>query len=467
MKTAIMWFRNDLRLHDNPALHAAVQENDAVLPIFIIDSSLMKGGASSSNRNKFLYESLEDVRQSLRAKDADLSVYEGNPVEIFQELLDEIPNATIYLCRDYTPFSRKRDSAVKDFCTTRKAEFKTYPGRLLLDSVTTVMTQTNQPYKVFTPFWKAWSKLERRPVAPTPQRIVLPQKITIRALPEPHNWFNPQDISPDCVGGGEAMGRKQLKRFIESSISAYATAHNDLGVDSTSRLSPYLHFGCVSPREIESNLPDNAGARAWHRQLAWRDFYAYILFHYPETLSREFQEPYRKLTWSSATKEFKAWQAGVTGYPVVDAAMRQLRQEGWMHNRARLISASFLTKDLAVDWRRGEQHFRRWLVDGDVANNVGNWQWISSVGVDPAPLFRRLYNPVSQQKTYDPKGIYVRKYVPELSKVPDEYITEPWKMSQEEQKQYNCIIDTDYPSPIIDHAVARQETIERYQQVRN
>jgi deoxyribodipyrimidine photo-lyase len=208
------------------------------------------------------------------------------------------------------------------------------------------------------------------------------------------------------------------------------------------------------------------GPARYHRQLAWRDFYNYILLHYPGNAHQEFQQQYRDMEWSYDRELLTAWQEGKTGYPIVDAAMRQMNREGWMHNRGRLIVGSFLTKDLGLDWRLGEQYFMRMLMDGDEANNNGNWQWIASVGVDPAPVFRRLYNPMTQQKRYDPDGSYVRYYVPELARVPDKYLAEPWNMPEAEQAAAGCRVgdgpECDYPGPIVDHAAARLATLERF-----
>ena len=218
----------------------------------------------------------------------------------------------------------------------------------------------------------------------------------------------------------------------------------------------------MSPLEIESQLPDSQGARAWHRQLAWREFYHYILLKNPTNSTQEFQEKYRTLTWPKNDPLLIAWQQGRTGYPVVDAAMRQLNQEGWMHNRARLIVGSFLTKDLWLDWRLGEAYFMKMLIDGDQANNNGNWQWIASVGVDPAPVYRRLYNPSSQRDKFDPTGEYVRRYVPELKNVPDNYLSEPWKMPEDIQEAAGCRVGVDYPEPVVDHKLARVAALEHY-----
>jgi deoxyribodipyrimidine photo-lyase len=259
------------------------------------------------------------------------------------------------------------------------------------------------------------------------------------------------------------VARERLSRFLADDVRGYGHGRDALGEDSTSRLSPYLHFGCLSPREIEQRLPGGAGAEAFRRQLCWRDFHHHVLLHFPRNARSEFQERYRgKLSWSRARGRFERWCEGQTGYPLVDAGMRQLRLEGWMHNRARLVVGSFLTKDLGIDWRWGERWFMRLLVDGDEANNNGNWQWIASVGTDPAPVFRRIYNPARQMETHDPNGRYVRRYVPELANVPDEHLREPWTMPEQVQRAAGCVIGEHYPRPIVEHAQARREALERY-----
>jgi deoxyribodipyrimidine photo-lyase len=263
--------------------------------------------------------------------------------------------------------------------------------------------------------------------------------------------------------GGESAARERLARFMRVGVREYADNHDALGRDKTSRLSPYLHFGCLSPREIESRLPRGKGPDAFRRQLCWRDFYHHVLRHFPDNAYGEFQERHRgKIPWNDNEKHFRAWCDGQTGYPLVDAGMRQLRREGFMHNRARLVVGSFLTKDLGIDWRAGERWFMRLLLDGDQANNNGNWQWIASVGVDPQPFFRRIYNPARHMERFDPEGHYVRRYVPELHPVPDRYLREPWTMPEGVQAKCGCAIGRDYPEPIVDHRVAREEAFQRY-----
>jgi deoxyribodipyrimidine photo-lyase len=271
-----------------------------------------------------------------------------------------------------------------------------------------------------------------------------------------------------AAAGGRQAAAARLRQFLEQRIGRYHELHDDLAADATSRLSADLHFGVLSAREIEAavleagaNPHKTDGAVAFRRQLAWRDFYHYVLGHFPDNAQLEFQERYRRLAWETDDGLAEAWREGRTGYPIVDAAMRQLLTEAYMHNRARLIVGSFLTKDLGLDWRIGEAHFMRHLIDGDTANNNGNWQWIASVGVDPAPMFRRLYNPMTQQERYDPTGAYVRRYVPELARVPLAYLARPWEMPLEVQQAAGCVIGRDYPAPVVDHALARQAAIER------
>lgn len=460
----IVWFRADLRIHDHPALTAAIKDAKEVIPVFIFDETILNGSMSSSNRNRFLLESLHDLRASLRSNGGDLVFRQGKPAVELQLLAKETGATSVYYTADYSPLATRRDKQVAGELKSTGIAMKVFDAKLIVSDITRIRTQGGSPYKVFTPFWNTWQNVERRAVAPVPAALHVPKSLNVGSLPALADVARSVELSKNAAPGGETEARKQLKEFINHRIDAYHNENNDLGKDSTSRLSPYMHFGCVSVREIETMLPDTEGARAWHRQLAWRDFYYYVLLNFPYP-HQEFQERYRKSKWAKADALLTAWKDGETGYPVVDAAMRQLKQEGWMHNRARLIVGSFLTKDLGIDWREGEAHFMHWLLDGDTANNNGNWQWIASVGVDPAPVFRRLYNPSSQRDRYDPDGSYVRKYVPELKKVPDQYISEPWKMPISTQESVGCIIGKDYPEPVVDHAVARQRALKWYKQV--
>jgi deoxyribodipyrimidine photo-lyase len=272
------------------------------------------------------------------------------------------------------------------------------------------------------------------------------------------------DVPAPVVVPGEPAARAALARFLDGPIDRYAQ-RNDAPAGGTSVLSPYLRWGCLSARECEERARSRGGrgAAAWVRQLAWRDFYAHLLLHHPESATRELQERYRgTLGWSDDAERLAAWQEGRTGFPLVDAGMRQLRATGWMHNRVRLVAGSFLTKDLHLDWRAGEAWFARLLLDGEPAQNTGNWQWIASVGADPAPAYRRMYNPARHQERFDPDGAYVRRWVPELRAVPLARLAEPWTMSDAEQREAGCVIGRDYPAPIVDHGAERRRALERY-----
>jgi deoxyribodipyrimidine photo-lyase len=347
-----------------------------------------------------------------------------------------------------------RDAGVESFA---------HPGLHAVDDLDGLRTQAGKPYTVFTPFHRTWLAAPRRRLLGRPRSLgSLPSGVHKGVLPSLSDLGLRQEVE-DPLPGGETAGRERLSRFLRSHVSEYAENHDALGRDTTSRLSPYLHFGCVSAREVEQRLPPGLGPDAFRRQLCWRDFYHHVLLHHPRNAHSEFRERYRgSISWSYAERRFDAWREGRTGYPLVDAGMRQLRREGWMHNRARLVAGSFLTKDLGIDWRWGERWFMKLLIDGDEANNNGNWQWIASVGVDPQPAFRRIYNPARHQERFDPQGEYVRRYVPQLRSVPDEHLTEPWTMPHETQASCGCLIGRDYPAPIVDHGEARRQALERF-----
>jgi deoxyribodipyrimidine photo-lyase len=438
-QTAIVWMRRDLRVHDHPALTAAVREAERVVPVFVLDERLLGGRFPSEPRRWFLLESLRELREALRARGGDLIVRTGAPERELPELARETQASTVHFASDVSPFAMARDRRVEEALRAVGVEPRRHPGNFVAD------VGKPKPYSVFTPFWRAWRELPRREVHGAPRAIRLPSNLRIGEIPPAECPLE------DPIGApGEKAGRARMHAFLRDGMDRYEERH-DLLAGGTSELSPYLHFGCVSARELESR----ASAEAFTRQLAWRDFYAHVLLHNPGNAHRAHQERMDALEWEDDDEAFEAWQEGRTGYPVVDAAMRQLRSRGWMHNRGRLIAGSFLTKDLHIDWRRGEQHFMRLLLCGDEAQNNGNWQWVSSVGVDPAPYFRRLYNPVLQQRRHDPDGEYVRRWVPELRDAPLEHLAEPWKSDAA----------PDYPPPIVDHAQERRRAIARYRAV--
>lgn len=466
--TALLWFRRDLRLSDHPALAAALAAHEHVVPVFCLDDRLLTGRHASGPRTGFLLESLRDLDQSLLERGARLIVRRERPEQALVDLARETGAEEVYFSRDVTPFARSRGRSVHGALEAAGLAERAFPGVTVLDDVTALRTKSGGgPYSVFSPFYKRWLDQPRRVVVPAPDRIGMPAAALGRtSIPSLADLgLEPEVSNPQP--GGETEAAARLAWFLDGPIHDYADLHDVPGVDGTSKLSAYLHFGCLSPRAIEHALPKGSkadgGVDAFHRQLCWRDFYHHVQYHYPETARTEFQERYRgRLDWVQDEGRLTAWQQGRTGYPLVDAAMRQLLREGWMHNRARLLAGSFLTKHLGLDWRHGENWFMRLLLDGDQANNNGNWQWIASVGVDPQPVFRRLYNPALHQKRYDADGVYVREYVPELRGVPDKYLPEPWTMPESVQREVGCVIGTDYPAPIVDLPAAREAALARY-----
>jgi deoxyribodipyrimidine photo-lyase len=396
---------------------------------------LLRGRNASGPRTQFMLECLAELRERL---DGNLVMRHGPPERELVELAAQTGASEVHFTADSGPFARRRVRRVWRALEAAGVEPFAHPGLHAVDDLTALTTKTGKPYTVFSPFFRSWLEIPRREVLGRPRSFpALPSGVTKGRIPTLGELGLQQEVE-DPMPGGETAGRERLSRFLKGGVGEYRDNHDALGRDKTSRLSPYLHFGCISPREVEERLPDGQGPDAFRRQLCWRDFYHHVLRHFPDNAHREFQERYRgAIAWSDDEESFRAWCDGRTGFPLVDAGMRQLRREGYMHNRARLVVASFLTKDLGIDWRAGERWFMRLLLDGDEANNNGNWQWIASVGVDPAPYWRRLYNPARQQERHDPTGEYVRRWVPELG-------------------------SGEYPEPIVDQREAREEAIERY-----
>ena len=461
MTVSVVWFRRDLRVADHPALTAAVERGE-VAAVFCLDDRLIHGRFASGPRTQFMLECLGELRASLEEIGATLHLVQGRPEQRIPEFVETVGATELHFSRDLTPFARRRGEEVRDALEGKGVELVAHDGTNTVD-VRPIATQKGKPYTVFTPFFRNWEKVPRREVLPVPKKASSPA-----GSPKPTKIPTLADLKleqtlGDPPVGGEKEAHRLFEKFLSDGVDRYTEIHDALGQDLTSRLSPHLHFGTISPRQIEEALPQGEGPEGFRRQLCWRDFYSHVLYHFPDNRTTEFQQRYRKgFGWSRNAKAFAAWAEGRTGFPLVDAGMRQLLREGWMHNRARLVVGSFLTKDLGIDWRMGEEHFMRYLVDGDEANNNGNWQWIASVGTDPQPAFKRIFNPALHQERYDPEGTYVRRFVPELADVPDKFLAEPARMSAEEQEACGCVIGRDYPEPMVDHKKAREEALERY-----
>jgi deoxyribodipyrimidine photo-lyase len=462
--TAIVWYRRDLRLHDHPALRAALDAYDRVVPAFVLDDALLHGRYASGSRTAFMLGCLRELDAALRERGSALVVRHGRPEDELASLAADAGADAVLWTSDVSPYARARDARVTRALRGAGVAARPCTGGYCVD-VGRPRTRDGRPFRVFSPFARAWAQAERRPVGRAPRALpALPPRLRRGRLPALAALGLRDDLAEPVAAPGEAAARAALARFLAGPVDDYAE-RNDIPVGGTSVLSPFLRWGCLSARECEERAGGRGGrgAAAWVRQLCWRDFYAHLLLHHPDSAEHELQERYRgALAWDDDGGLLAAWQEGRTGYPLVDAGMRQLRQTGWMHNRVRLVAGSFLTKDLHVDWRAGEAWFARLLLDGEPAQNAGNWQWIASVGADPAPAFRRMYNPARHQERFDPEGAYVRRWVPELRAVALERLAEPWTMSDEEQRAAGCVMGRDYPAPVVDHARERRRALERY-----
>ena len=470
MTTAIWWVRRDQRLSDNQALAAALGQGGPVVPVFVLDPVLMSAADAGEKRVAFMLAGLRQLDADLRARGSRLIVRRGAPLEELSRLVQETGAQAIFAEEDPWPYGQKRDARVAQSLPLHLT------GGLTVHPPGAVRKADGTPYTVFTPFSRAWKALPlpgERDLVPAPERLSPPPEVA--GLPLPAEPALPAGVP---FPPGEAEAQRRLEAFAEgdnSAIHDYAEGRNRLDLEGTSQLSPYLRFGMLSTRqavvralgavEAVPRVQDHKGAGTWLNELIWREFYMGILYDYPGVLDQSFRADLRGIAWENDDGAFAAWTEGRTGYPVVDAAMRQLVETGWMHNRGRMIVASFLVKDLLIDWRWGERFFMQHLVDGDPAANNGGWQWTAGTGTDAAPYFR-IFNPILQGKKHDPDGAFVRYWVPELAHVPGRYLHEPWAMPSEVQQEVACVIGQDYPAPIIDHAWARERVLRAFAQAR-
>lgn len=466
-RAQIVWFRRDLRVHDHPALHAAAADGAPVVPVFVVDPDLTTGAAASGPRATFLAASLADLDAALRERGSRLIVRHGDPVAVLPALAREVDAAVVRWTADAAPFGRRRDERVRAALTADGVETIAGPGQYVVEP-TALATQGGTPYTVFGPFRRRWDDAGRRRIHGAPRQIAGPPRIGGEGLPTAADLGRTKqrpDVPQPLAAGGETAGLAAARRWLDGPIGHYADRHDRLA-GGTSELSPHLRWGTISAGwfEARARVLSGEGPAAFVRQLAWRDFFAHVYRHHPQDRHHEHQERFRVLHWEDDPEGLDAWRTGRTGFPLVDAGMRQLAATGWIHNRARMVVGSFLTKDLHVDWRHGERHFLSWLLDGEPVQNDGNWQWIASVGVDPKPYFQRLFNPTRQQQRFDPDGAYVRRWVPELASVPDKLLAEPWRMSEDQQRAAGCAIGDDYPAPIVDHAEQREVAAARYRE---
>jgi deoxyribodipyrimidine photo-lyase len=467
----LVWFRRDLRADDHAALAAALASCRRVYCAFVYDRAILdeisNAGVLADRRVEFIHRSVAELDSVLRARGGGLAAVHAVAAEAIPRLAAELNVEAVYANRDYEPYARARDQQVEQQLAANGRRFLTMKDQVIFER-SEILTGAGRPYAVFTAYANAWRKrLSALDLAVHETRGpsgrlsaadgTLP---TLAELGFTHSNLDAVGLTPGATGAHAAFDE-----FLQR-IDRYDRTRNFPALDETSRLSVHLRFGTISIRELVRAAGERTseGARAWLNELIWRDFYQMILWHHPHVEHAAYRREYDAIKWKQgelADSLFEAWCAGQTGYPLVDAGMRQLNETGFMHNRLRMVTASFLSKHLGIDWRRGERYFALKLNDYDLAANNGGWQWSASTGCDAQPYFR-IFNPVTQSERFDPEGAFIRRFVPELAGFSDREIHAPWRIDPARQKEIGCVIGTDYPAPIVDHAQARRAALERY-----
>ena len=468
MKCVIHWFRRDFRITDNTALSAAVAAagpEGEVIPVYIASDWQGSHEWTGPARQEFLCGCLASLAKNLESIGGRLIIRRGDAVDELEKLVTETGATMIFANRDPDPYGRSVEALLEIMAKARGLELF-LPKDVCIHERHEVLTGQGTTFRVFTPYSKVWFGLPKPTPGPAIKKIATPSGVSSLPLPELSDWG--LSSSAKLPEAGERAARERLKAFIAGPMAAYGEQRDLMGVNGTSHLSQDLRFGLISPRQIyaaakkvEESLPPEGrkSAMKFLAEIVWREFYMQLLWHYPELLEHEFNTTWRGMKWPGlegcpeALDAFRLWSAGMTGFPIVDAAMRQLAATGWMHNRARMITAMFLTKDLHLDWRLGEAFFMRSLVDGEIASNNGGWQWSAGTGADAAPYFR-IQNPWSQTKRYDPEGAYIRTWIPELRNVSNASLLEP--------PSDGLSIAPGYPAPMLNHSAERDRTMQLF-----
>lgn len=458
----LVWFRRDLRDTDHAPLAAALASSETVYCVFVFDTAILDALPSRRDRRvEFILASLNELDANLKARGGSLIIRHGLATTEIPALAKQLGVSCVFAGRDYEPYAKQRDAQVARTLADFGIAWQAIKDQCIFDG-DTLLTQAGKPYTVFTPYKNAWLKrLTSHDYAAIDSQGKLAPALGTETLPSLEALgFETTDLNTLGITPGMRGAQHLWSAFHQDRLQRYAKLRDFPAVRGVSYLSVHLRFGTISIRElVRTALAEHADA--WLNELIWRDFYFTILDHFPHAVDRAFKPEYDAILWDDWPEGLAAWQAGRTGYPLVDAAMRQLNHSGWMHNRLRMIVASFLCKDLGIDWRLGEKHFADQLNDFDLSANNGGWQWAASSGCDAQPYFR-IFNPITQSEKFDPEGKFIRRYVPELAKVPDKFIHAPWKMGRLEQEALGVVIGRDYPAPIVDHAQAREKTLARY-----
>ncbi|MBD3235233.1 MAG: deoxyribodipyrimidine photo-lyase [Candidatus Eisenbacteria bacterium] len=476
---SLVWFRDDLRLRDHPPLRAANRRGGPIVPVFVWPPTEDASRAPGAVLCWWLHHSLEALAGALGERGLRLILRRGRPGEVLRELAEATGADALYCSESYAPAQRAADQEIDLHLERAGVRVQRFHSNLLLDPYG-VRTRAGDPYRVFTPFWK--SCLQRLPPeapSPLPRRLTGPRRwpaseslAALELLPRVERAEGLQESWKP----GEEGGRRQLARFVRQHLAHYALDRDRPDLPHTSRLSPHLRFGELSPREVWHAVARRkprggrtgrrgGAAEAFLRQLGWREFAHHLLVHFPHTPEVPLRPEFARFPWRTAPADLRAWQRGCTGFPIVDAGMRQLWHTGWMHNRVRMIAASFLVKDLLLPWKAGADWFWETLVDADLANNTLGWQWTAGCGADAAPFFR-IFNPVTQGRRYDPDGDYVRRWVPELARGATEWIHHPWDAPRGRLEQAGVRLGRDYPHPIVDHGIARERALSAFARLR-
>lgn len=460
---SILWFRQDLRLSDNPALTASIAEGD-LLPIYILDDESSSEHSAGGASRWWLHHSLNTLNNSLNGK---LNLYKGSAANIFSDLCSRFHVDSVFWNRCYEPWSIARDKQIKQKLLSQGVHAQSFNGSLLHEPWA-LLKKDGSPYKVFTPYHRQASTLDTvTPTLPTPSISAIshdPKSLTLEQLSllPTTTW---DGGFYDCWTPGEAGAHTALKEFLNTSLINYKDGRDYPSLNAVSRLSPHLHFGEISPREIVNasrSLSDDGNCEHFLREIRWREFSYYLLFHWPDLPHKNLKSNFDNFPWENNSISLKLWQQGLTGYPLVDAGMRELWQTGFMHNRVRMITASFLIKNLRVDWRLGANWFWDCLVDADLASNSASWQWVAGSGTDASPYFR-IFNPVTQGEKFDADGTYTKQYLPELKNLPNKYLFRPWEAPAEVLQTANIKLGETYPLPIVDIKESRQQALAAYE----
>jgi len=463
---ALVWIRRDIRLHDHHALAQALVDFDEVSLVFIFDKLILEKLPQKDKRLSFIYQGLCEVENELQNKGSSLHISYGDPIEEISKLAKKLKVSALYFNRDYEPYAIKRDEAVKKGLEKEGIEATSFKDTVLFEKEE-IKTKTDTIYKVFTPYKRMWYEKFADLGGEVPTH-----NVNLKSLKETQNKFNiidhdwykemgkEEDLPP--YSGGTSEAKKKIKTF-QKLIQNYDEARDVPALDETSHLSPYIRHGNISVRDM-LNLGmsgTTSGHRTWTSEIIWREFYMQILANFPFVEKKAFKAEYDDIKWAGGKKEFDAWKDGMTGFPLVDAAMRCFKETGLMHNRLRMVVASFLCKTLLVDWRKGEKYFALKLLDFDLAANNGGWQWSASSGTDAQPYFR-IFNPYSQSQKFDPEGKFIKLWCPELSNFSKKKIHDPSTADMIEQSEAGCMIGQDYPLPVVDYKKKRQEALEMY-----